>query len=251
VKTGAKIAIGCVVVVVVLGVAGVVGMVGLGYWAKQKVTSSLEKIQGDQSQINSLLDKARTNPFTPPSDGVITEDQLVRFLEIRKRVFAVYRKYGQQLQALDKSKGDGVAALQRLSGMAGAFGEVRLAQAQALADVGMSPKEYTYLVGAVYKTYTASEIARQNGGRQMSQVMSEASKSMASAVPSAAPNEDDAARARREALDQANRQVQGLAEQSKAMDVPQANLDLFKKHEAEIKQYLMPGLEAFELALNQ
>jgi hypothetical protein len=247
-KTGAKIAIGCVVAVVVVGGAAVIGVVGLGYWAKQKVTAFGEKAAGDQKQVNTYLEQARAHPFTQPTDGVITEAELVRFLDVRKRVFAVYQKYGQQLEELDKKKAQGgVAALQAVSTLMGAFGEIRMTQAQALAEVGMNPQEYAYLVGNVYRTYYASLVAQQSGGRQMSQVMGDLSKQIADATPPAVPNEDPAAaRARQQQIDQLKQQFQQMSQQAKVTDVPQANLDLFKKYETEIKKYVMPGLEGME-----
>ena len=42
--------------------------------------------------------------------------------------------------------------------------EVRMAQAQALADVGMSEDEYSFLVEQVYKTAWAAEVAKATGG---------------------------------------------------------------------------------------
>jgi len=77
---------------------------------------------------------------------------------------------------------------------------VRMAQAQALADVGMSEDEYRFMVQQVYKTLWASEVAKVSPGPEGG---------------ASAPT----------------------------LDVPPANLALFRKHEAEIKQYAMGGLE--------
>jgi hypothetical protein len=254
-KTGAKIAIGCVVTVVVLVVVGAVGMVASFYWAKNKVKAGIESIQGDQNQINAYLKEARAHPFTQPTDGVITEPQLLKFLEVRKKIFGVYRKYGQQLEALDKQKSQGQGpGLAGLTTLVSGFNEIRLSQAQALAETGMNPQEYMYLVGAVYKTYYANMIAKQNGGKQLSEVVGDMSKTIENATPPPAPANDtpEAAQARAQAaqqLEQLKGQFQQLhlQEQAKAAEVPQANLDLFRKYETEINKYVMPGLEAADL----
>jgi hypothetical protein len=52
-----------------------------------------------------------------------------------------------------------------------------------------------------------------------------------------------------ELIEQLKGQVQQMQEQARAADVPQANLDLFKKYEVEIKKYVMPGLEVADAAL--
>ena len=251
-KTGAKIAIGCVLAVVLIGIIGIVGVVGFGFWAQKKVASIGANVVGNEVQINKYLTQARANSFTPPADGVITESQLLRFLDVRKRVFAVYQQYGPQFESLQKQKDQGaVAAFQGAAAVMSIMKDVRLAQAQALADVGMSPREYMYLVTNVYKTYYQSEIARQNGGRQASEVIADATKNLENiSPPPAMPGEDPAvAQMRQQQMQQVKQQMQQYAQQAKAGDVPQANLDLFKKYDTELKKYIMPGLEMADVTL--
>ena len=91
------------------------------------------------------------------------------------------------------------AGLSDLAHGLGVLGEVRMAQAQALADVGMSEDEYRFMVQQVYKTLWASEVAK------------------ASPAPEGAS--------------------------APTLDVPPANITLFRKYETEVKQYAMGGLE--------
>lgn len=88
-----------------------------------------------------------------------------------------------------------------------AFGwinELRRAHAEAQADVGMGDDEYAFLVEQVYKSAWAAESDRKTGGQD------------ASEVTSASPE---------------------------PIVVPKANIELFKKHEADLKKYAMSGLE--------
>jgi hypothetical protein len=250
-NTGAKIAIGCVVAFVGVCVIGAIGLVGFGYFVKQKVSSSLEGVQKTNDQVNAYLKQARSNAFTQPADGVITEPELVKFLDVRKRVFGVYQKYGDQIQAMGKPKGQTSLgdAIGNISTLAGAVQELRVAQAKALADVGLSPREYAYLVGAVYRTYYAQEIAAQSGGKQFSEVLGDAQKQIDAAPrpPANDPN-NPGAQAQAAALEAMKSQLQQYQQQAKtAVDVPPANLALFKKYETEIKKYVMPGLEAADI----
>ena len=190
--TGVKIAIGCGVALV-LGVMVVAVAVFSGaYWLKSKT----EEFTGNENRIEELQKKANTTPFDRPADGVIREDRLVKFLDVRKRVFGVYEKHRATLEGMgQKKEGD-------LGDVAKGFSvvnEIRMAQAQALADVGMSEDEYTFMVEQVYKTAWAAEVAKEA-----------------------------AEKARENASD---------------MDVPPANIALFRKYEAEIKKYAMGGLE--------
>lgn len=248
-KTGVKVALGCLIAAVGAVVIGVVGVMMAGYWVKQKVTTKLEAIQGDQKQIDTYLQRAKANAFTPAPDGVITEAQLLKFLDVRKRIFAVYQKYGKEFEQLDKDhpKADAQASFQIFKSMMGAFNEVRLTNAQALAEVGMNPAEYAFLVGAVYRTYYAHEIAKSTGGKSASQVLEEAAKAVESASPSPEAGESlEARQAREEAQRQFRDGLRQVQEGAKALDVPPANLALFKKYEIEIKKYVMPGLELID-----
>jgi hypothetical protein len=191
--TGTKVAIGCGIAVVVGGVMLAAVVFGGLWWVKGKA----EQFTGRETQIEQLKKKANAVPFTEPADGIVREDRLVKFLDVRRRVFDVYAKHKDELEAMNKKK---QADFSDVTHGLGVLAEVRLAQAQALADVGMSESEYHFLIQQVYKTMWASEAAKV----------------------SPAP---------------------GSSETVPRLDVPPANLALFRKYEAEIKQYAMGGLE--------
>ena len=191
--TGAKVAIGCGIAAVAGGVILATVVFGGLWWAKTKA----EEFTGHEAKIEELKKKANAVPFTEPEDGVVREDRLVKFLEIRRRVYDVYARHKDALEAMNQKKQADFSDVTRGLGV---LGEVRMAQAQALADVGMSDDEYRFLLQQVYKTLWASEIAKASPGPEGS-----------ASAPTA--------------------------------DVPPANLALFRKHEAAIKQYAMGGLE--------
>jgi hypothetical protein len=191
--TGAKVAIGCGIAAVVGGVVLAAVVFGGLWWAKTKA----EEFTGHEAKIEELKKRANAVPFTEPEDGVVREDRLVKFLEIRRRVYDVYARHKDALEAMNQKKQADFSDVTRGLGV---LGEVRMAQAQALADVGMSDEEYRFLLQQVYKTLWASEIAKASPGPPGS---------------ASAPT----------------------------VDVPPANLALFRKHEAAIKQYAMGGLE--------
>ena len=151
--TAGKIAIGCGIAVLLAGIVGVVALGGVAWWAKGKA----EEFTSEQSRIEELRRKANANRFTPPADGAISEDRLQRFLEARKRVYAVYERHKDELDRLGKKKQGDFGDVRRGFAL---INELRLAQAQALADVGMSEDEYRFLVEQIYKSMWASEAAR-------------------------------------------------------------------------------------------
>jgi hypothetical protein len=256
--TGAKIAIGCALALVLAVVVAVVGLGGLAYWGISKGKDKLEQVAGEEQRIEELQKKADRNAFTRPADGVIAEDRLVKFLDVRKGVYDVYQKHAADLES--RSRKDKA----ELSDVTTAFtvvNEIRLAQAQALADTGMSQDEYRWLVEQVYKTMLASEVERSTGTASVSeaasQAMGKAMKEMARADAEAKTAAEAARRAgsvegqtaaaeSREAMAKGMEDLEKaqdqMREQAKQMDVPAANLALFRKYEADIKRYAMTGL---------
>jgi len=258
--TGAKVAIGCGCVVL-LGAAAVVGVLGVGaWWAKGKLeqaSAGLDKITAMTAEIERYEKQANANAYTPPADGVIAEPRLLKFLETRKRVFAVYERNATALGEVQKkaeSETDKLT-LSELWSAGGALAEmagaIRLAQMKALARVGMSESEYRDIQLAVYKSAWASEAESESGklpAEAVSESMSEAARQMSEAmrsgveaarkqgVPGASRVGDEDARQLRQGVTELGREA------GEALHVPRSNVELFRKHEAQIKKYAMHGL---------
>lgn len=150
--TGAKIAIGCGIAVVVAAVVATVALGGLAFWAAGKAKGKVEELTGEQRRIEDLQRRANANRFTRPADGVISEDRLQKFLAVRKRVYGIYETHQAELDAMGKKKETDFGDVRRGFNL---INELRLAQAQALADLGMSEDEYRFLAEQVYKTMWA------------------------------------------------------------------------------------------------
>jgi hypothetical protein len=253
--TGAKIAIGCGCILL-LGAAAVVGVVGMGaWWAKDKLadaTGGLEKIAAATEEIERWEKKADANPFTEPPDGVIQEERLKTFLDVRKDVYAVYEQHKPEFDSLgertkDKEQFSLSETLEAGGQIARLFGDIRLTQAKSLAEHGMSQEEYRYIQMAVYKSAWASE-ASTGEGKLPSEAMAEAAQQMQEAlgqglaearrqgVPGAGSLSDEDRKRLEETMGS------GLGAAAKAVEVPRANVELFRKYEADIKKYAMHGL---------
>ncbi len=254
--TGAKVAIGCGVVLILGIIVVAVGVGGAAYWAKGK----MDEVTGNETQIEELHKKANAaGPFEAPADGILREDRLVMFLDIRKRVYAVYEKHRPALEAMNQKKQGDLGDVTKGFSM---INEIRMAQAQALADVGMSEDEYRFMVEQVYKTAWAAEIAKSSGGKTPSQaaneVFTKAQEAMKQAQAEAAKSRQatkqsgqdaaheqakDAEKSIEDGQQELGRAGEEAREGAAAMDVPPQNLELFKKYEADIKKYAMAGLE--------
>jgi len=227
--------------------AGVLAIVVLGagaWWIKGKA----EGLAANETKISELKNQANVNPFTRPADGVISEPRFVKFLGIRKQVFTVYEKNEAAIEAMgnkkDTSLGDVKAAL-------GFLNDIRLAQAQALVDQGMSEEEYAFMVESVYKSAWAAAVVGDSDKKPSeaaAEKVKEAQDAIATAIEEARKTGGpEAAKAIEESMKEAHREAGEALSNIEAMDVPKANIELFHKYQADIKKYAMGGLELIGL----
>ncbi len=249
--TGAKIAIGCGIAVVVAGIAAVV-TIGMGaYWIKGKVEQTAGDLSKRTQELETYQKKANANPFTRPADGVIQEPRLLKFLEVRKGVHSVYEMHRAEFEGMKDKKEPSLSDVVTVGGI---LLEARIALVKSLAAVGMSEEEYHFIVQQVYQSAWASA-AQKEGGQQPADVMDQGLKAYREQTRPALEKGLEAARQSgmegvpkvseedlkktEEAVAEMTREAQKGAD---LMRAPQANIDLFRKHEAEIKKYAMEGL---------
>jgi hypothetical protein len=243
VSKGAKIAIGCAVALVgTMGVVAVALMMG-AYWVKGKVQEVGGSLTARTEEIAKYEEQANANPYAPPADGVIHEDRLLKFLEVRKQMYGIYQAHRADIESAGKNKD---ATLSDVAKFASLVGDLQLAKSKGMASVGMSDVEYIALQMAVYQSAWASEVQKDTG-KQFGENLSEAAKQSHGSLKQGIEAAEKAGypvegKASDEDLAKAEDAVQELADKAKAMDVAPANIELFRKHEAEIKQYAMGGL---------
>jgi hypothetical protein len=242
--TGAKVAIGCVVTVVLAGGAVIV-VVGLGaWWAKGKVEEVAGNLGEKTKELERYQKKANANPFTAPADSVISEARLVKFIDVRKGVYAVYQAHQSEFERMKDKKEADLSDVMKLGGL---IFDARLALTKGLADQGMNEEEYNFIVQQVYKSAWASAAQKETGkqpseavkesAREAQEQFGEAMKQVRDSQGQKVSEEDQKKTA--SALQELSEQAEKGAEM---MRVPQANIDLFRKYEADLKKYTMEGL---------
>jgi hypothetical protein len=258
--TGAKIAMGCGCAAL-LATAAAVGVVGVGaWWAKGKIQETkagIDKMTGQSEEIERYQRQADANPYTADADGVVAEPRLLKFIDVRKQVYTVYERYETQLKELQKkseSSTDKLTLSEVWSAggtLASMAGEIRLAQMKGLASVGMSEAEYRDIQMAVTKAAWAFQTESPSGklpAEQVSETMTEAAKQMGDAMRTSleaakkqgVPGTDKISEADARKLEEEMAQAGKSAGES--LHVPRANVELFRKHEADLKKYAMHGL---------
>ena len=244
-STGVKIAlIGCGLLVVVAIVVFGVG----GYFAKKYLNQGIESVKNvagseDSEYGKKIAELSKEYPFTQPSDSTITENQLRRFLNVRKALFDIYKNHETELKNLQNQNDQGFdTAMKGFSMMS----DLRKTQAEALAKQRMSPEEYKYILTMVYTTWGSklasdAKPAAQSTVEGLKKSIEEVDKQIAD------PNVPDAIKEQlkttRETMESQLQSLSGLANMDKSESVPQSNIDLFNKYEKEIQRYQMSGLE--------
>jgi hypothetical protein len=247
VSTGAKIAIGCAIALLAAGIVAVVVLGAGAYWLKGKVEEVGGNVTAKTTAIADYEKKANANPFTRPEDGVVQEDRLLKFLEVRKQVFTVYEAHKADFEGMEKKKEAGFSDIVKFGSL---VADIKLAQAKALAAVGMNETEYAFMIESIYKSAWASGFEKETG-KPLSQYAEEALKQAKEAarqgqeaakkagVPGAGVSPED--------IEKVQKEVEDSSSSLHSLDVPKANIELFRKHEAEIKKYAMGGLEMIGL----
>ena len=235
-KPWMKVVIGCFAVAVIGLFLLVAGLVGFGYWAKNKV----EEVTGGGSAVEEARRTANAVPFTRPEGGVVAESRLVKFIEVRASLFSVYEKYRGEIESrVAKVKEGKSFDLGDISTGLTVMGELRRAEMLALAKQGMSEDEYAFITGEVSKamwTEFGGEAAAKKAIVDANKAAVEAMKAAEAGMPPEA----------REAMAKAGSEIEATSKQA-ASDVESAatapaNVALFKKYEADLKKYAMPGL---------
>src|SRR5262245_18039552 len=142
--TGVKIAlIGCGV----LFIGAIIAVGVVGYLGKKFVSEGIDAVKNaagtdDSEYGKKVAELQKEYPFNPPADGVITENQLQRFLNVRKALYGVYQNHSAELVKLKNSQNPDFGSVVKGFSM---IKNLRATQAQALADQHMSPDEYKYM----------------------------------------------------------------------------------------------------------
>ena len=131
--------------------------------------------------------------------------------------------------------------------------DVKMTQVKAMEEQKMSPEEYSYIVEAVYKSWFAKgaketmkhETLTETSQEQMKQSLEELDKKIQD--PNTSQQEKEVLMKTKEMMES---QWKAITESKelKQMDaelesVPKENIELFAKHQQEIQQYSMSGLE--------
>lgn len=145
---GVKLLVGCLGIAALGMVLLAVGVGVGGFALKRGVESALGGLDEHRDATETLRRLEREHPFEVPTDGIVTEDRLVRYLAVNDAAWEKLAKWaGETVQAGERSGADGARGLRRLvsgaSALAGST-RARIVLAEALAGEEMPLGEFAW-----------------------------------------------------------------------------------------------------------
>jgi hypothetical protein len=237
---GAKIAIGCGLAAVLAAGLAVAALVGIAWWGASKA----RQLDADQKRVQADLEKANAHTFTPPGDGLVREDRLLRFLAVRKAIHdEAYLKHRDVIEAQAGKQKPDLSALARIPFI---LSEVRAVRARELARHEMSEGEFDWLFRLVYAGMPGAATSRRgtvSAGDLIRRADLEAAEQAEKTAAAAESNPALSPETKRQMRETAERRRR-LSDRSQASRrLPAANRALFEKYRDEIQKYTMRGLE--------
>ncbi|MBI4879035.1 MAG: hypothetical protein HY812_05155 [Planctomycetes bacterium] len=147
---------GCLAVIGVIALLVVLALVaGVGFFACQgsRAVKEMEAAFARLEETNARF------PFSPPADGLLSEERLQRFLTVREQSLPPIQRFIEECERLEDrdARKEGVLAAVRavfgsLRGALQAFREVPLRLDASLREEGQSLAEYLWITETVHAT---------------------------------------------------------------------------------------------------
>ncbi len=173
-KTWAKVAIGCLIVLVILCLVLAVVFFAGGTWLKNKIGGFFGGAVKAGQNIAAIQKLDQQYRFSEPQDGIMREDRLKAFLGVCQNVKSAADPYKEQLDAMEQSsnKGD----MGQAKKLVEAASAISAALREGLAGAKMSPSEYRWIQNTAYGALEAgSESGGNLEGQEGLQAMTKAS----------------------------------------------------------------------------
>ncbi len=141
-KTWAKVGIGCLVVLVLACIISAAIFIFAGGWLKNKIKSATGDITqvGKSAAVIKKLDAEY--PFTPPSDGQVSEQRLQAYISVCNEAKPAVEEYASWMTAHEGQKEGHFSDVKQAIELTG---KATKSLADALKSHQMSPREFTWI----------------------------------------------------------------------------------------------------------
>lgn len=159
-KTWAKIAIGCLVVLVVFCVIAILAMVFAGSWLKEKWGGFIGDAVKTGQNVAAIQQLDQKHPFAEPADGTLSEPQLQAFLGACQKAKAVVLTHQEGLQMAQSGSGDGAADAKKILEATNAL---TTAFKEGLEESGMGPAEFRWISQTAFEALASGAVEGASG----------------------------------------------------------------------------------------
>ena len=248
---GGKILVGCLVAAAVVTVIGGVGLFFGAKWFAGKAKETVQELSPvdlpadkKSSGVVGALKNAvglksdrekmaeANDDYEPPKGGIMEEDRLKVFLEVRRDVVTMYKSFEGRAKELENSK-----SADFLKGMKGIkmLADMKKKHRAALKDKGMSESEYAWYAGTVYGALVgkAAGLMEKDGGKTIAEGLAAMTELM---------DTGDLTDKQKAELDKSKKKLAKLGK--KAEEYPKENLELVEKYKLDIKELHVPALDS-------
>lgn len=154
-STGAKVAIGCGILLVVILIGLVVAAIAGGLFIRNKAGEFTGGLEAQAEATQKVRRLESEHPFTPPDDGLVGEERAERFLDVTDAAWDEVKDRVEDLIERGEEIEDrgGRAGLGDVSAGLRGVGGARVALADALEDHEMSVSEYLWTGIVLQRAY--------------------------------------------------------------------------------------------------
>ncbi len=245
-KTWAKIAVGCLIVLVVLCLVLAGTFIFAGAWLKSKLGGLFGGAYDTGKNIAAIQKLNEQYPFREPADGGLREDRLQAFLAVNQQVKTV----AGPLKADLESKGGEKPGMEEVKKAAAATAAITGALKTGLEAAKMSPAEYRWIAATAYEALESAGGAVSGGdlqGQEGLQAMAQASIE----VLQSQLNDPSLTAEQRQALEQQIAEIQAQSGQAPTGQ-PTGNAALVEQYRSQLEatdvrgvvEMGLPGAEA-------
>jgi len=165
-STGVKVAIGCGVLLVLVIIGFVVLTVIGGMFVKNKAEELTGGLEAQQEASETIQSLERENPFTPPADGVVSEDLAGKFFAVTDDAWDKMREDLEEMadRGEDIEERGGQAGFGDAMAGVEALGRSRVALAEALEENDMPVSAYLWTGMALVRAYQGLDMPPEQTG---------------------------------------------------------------------------------------
>ncbi len=166
---------GCIIALAVVGVIAILLTVGV-FWVFQKAKDVVQDYAGALGASPEMLEEAKSLnskfAFEEPEDGVITEPQVQKFIEIKQTFADKIKSHTAEFKVLQDKKEEGLAGFTEYTEALNLLSDIRHDFIDALREHEMSPKEYRFLSAQIFGAYYGSmgQMFAQNNAEAREQI---------------------------------------------------------------------------------